>query len=317
MKAKAFFVDPFDLKEHKEASKLIPKMSDKEWDDFLVNVKEVGIRQPLDINYNNEVLDGRHRLKVAKKLELEKIEVRQHDLTPEQEIKFVRDISIEQKILTVAQKHKIFTDSQEFIGDLYEKGRSAKTEGGKKGADITNKNGFGPTGPKPDNHNTNKEIGKQIGTSKNTVKRLNKVKKESPESYEKVVNGEETPAGAYNKLPSVKNNKKKNDGTTERKEKDISKTEKQSDSKPKRTSNLYDFQNQDVSEEEQKELFLQSNNETIKGYLSQMTMLLNRIEDLDEVITLHDDDKDFFIEHVKTIDFLQETINKNYGSVLN
>lgn len=291
------------LKEHKKASSLIPEMTEKEWGDFLKNVEENGIRKPLDVTTDYEILDGRHRLKAAKKLGIRMVEIMVHDLSESDAIKWVRDISIEQKILTTAQKHKIFTDADDFMESLYEAGKKAKKEGAVKGGEIKNKSAFGSEEPKAQ-HNTAKKVGKQIGASDTTVKRLNTIKKKSPELYTEVVQGEKSAKGAYMELHPP--------GNKEPKEKPIKK-----DNAAKKSETLYDFQNQEVSREEEKELLLHGNNETLRSYLNQISTFLGRINNLDEVITLRNDDEDFFANKIETINLLKDTIKKHYGGVTN
>src|SRR5699024_4377731 len=120
---KTLFVDPNELEEHKKASALIPEMTDKEWKDFLKNVEEFGIRKQLDVTKEYKIVDGRNRAKGAKKINIESIEVNDHDLSEEEIIEWVKDMSIEQKILSPAQKHKIFTDAEGFMKSLYEEGK--------------------------------------------------------------------------------------------------------------------------------------------------------------------------------------------------
>lgn len=205
-------VSPTKLKEHEKASALIPEMSDKEWDDFFENVQQVGIRQPLDINTKYEVLDGRHRLKAAKRLGLNKIEVRQHDLTEDEEMKFVRDTAIERRSLTPEQKLNIILNTEDLIKDIYEKGKKAKIEGSKKGASITNKTALGSIEPKAKKSDSNTKIGEMAGLSKSQVVRAKKIKRENPDLYKEVVEGKKAISTAYNELPTVKTdhlNKKK------------------------------------------------------------------------------------------------------------
>ena len=295
--SKTIFVDPFDLKEHKKASALIPEMTKKEWDDFLKNVKEVGIRQPLDINKYYEVLDGRHRLRAAKQLKLEKIEVRQHDLTEEEEMMFVRDTAIERRNLTPAQKHKVFTDAEDFIKSIYKEGRDNKTGRPPK------KEKFGPKGPnikKP--HNSNQEIGKVIGASGTTVKRLNKIKKEDPELYEDVVKGDVAPTTAYGNLDSVKKNIGRGKGINK---KDISKqkkTEKNDQPKKKSSGNLYDFKNPDLTKEETEKALFKGNVETIFRHLKEVDMFINRNSNYEDIVlSAIEKDEDTFMSYIDSL----------------
>lgn len=293
---KVFFIDPFSLKEHKKASALIPEMNKEEWDDFFKNIKEVGIRQPLDINKNYEVLDGRHRLRAAKELELEKIEVREHELTEEEEMKFVRDTAVERRNLTVAQKHKIVTETDDLINSIYEEGRRNMSDAGKKvvSMDTTLKK-----------HNTNEEIGKMIGASRATAARLNRVKKESPVEYEKVVKGEKSARRAYDELPSVQKNKNRRNA----------KRGDKGAEKKRPNGNLYDFKNEEVSEEEKAELLLESKNITLKNHLEQLRMFVENTENLDEVISLSVSCEKDFIKYSRVMETLQIAIQKRYGSV--
>lgn len=301
--SKTFSIDPFELREHEKASELIPEMSEEVWISFFDNVKEFGIRQPLDINQNNEVLDGRHRLRAAKELNLESIEVRKHELTEDEQLEFVRDTAIEVKELSPAEKHKIFTNAEVLIKDIYEKGKKNRT-----GRPPLN-NKSGSLDPHLKKHNTSEEVAKVIGTGSATVKRLNKVKKENPDLYEEVVKGNKTPTGAYYELPTVKQPKGKRVGS------DVVKQVKKESPKKRNDKRLFDFQPSNVTKEEEVELLLQSKNETIKSYLRQIKMLLNGTENLEEIITLNSEDDLFYEEHLESINKLSKALNKKHGGV--
>ena len=66
---------PSDLSEH-ERSGLVPEMQAIEWRAFLADVKERGVVTPLEITPSGTVLDGRHRLRAARELELTAVPVR-------------------------------------------------------------------------------------------------------------------------------------------------------------------------------------------------------------------------------------------------
>ncbi|MCJ1993622.1 hypothetical protein GYN24_03370 [Lactococcus piscium] len=67
---------------------------------------------------------------------------------------------------------------------------------------------LGSAEPNVENERTNVKLAELANTSKASVVRMKKVKKESPELYEKVVNGEKTISGAYNELPTTVTPKK-------------------------------------------------------------------------------------------------------------
>lgn len=201
-------VDVERLSEHLKASALIPEMTETEWKDFFKSVEDNGIRQPIDANTEYQVLDGRHRLRAAKKLGIKKIEVRFHELTEEEQMKFVRDTAIERRSLTTAQRIHIVLSTEELVNSIYEEGRENKRVAIKK-AHQNNPNhkvdSFYPTGPKQskDTHNSNVKLAEIANVSKNQIVRIKKIKREDPELYEQVLKGEKTISGAYLELPTT------------------------------------------------------------------------------------------------------------------
>lgn len=192
------------LSEHQKACALIPEMTEKEWTDFLKSVEESGIRQPLDVNQNYEVLDGRHRLRAAIKLDIEKVDVRVHEFTEDEEIKFVRDTAIERRSLTPAQRMHIVLSTEELVNSIFEEGEQARVEGNKKGGLIKNNGGLASTEAKAQNpHSSSRKLAEIAGTSKSQIDRMRKIKNESPENYEQVVNGDKSIYKAYMELPTT------------------------------------------------------------------------------------------------------------------
>lgn len=197
-----------ELKTNETISDLIPEMTDKEYLDLKTSIDEEGIRHAIDINADNTILDGRHRVRACKSLGIESIMYNRHDLSESEAIKFVRDTAIERRHLTKEQKLNIVLNSEELVSDIQARARDNKLEALKK-ANESNPNhktdGLGPRGPKPSKPtNTNAELGKIAGVGKSTVVRAKKVKRENPEAYEKVIKGESTFNAEYEKLPTVK-----------------------------------------------------------------------------------------------------------------
>src|SRR5699024_6131751 len=273
---------------------------EKEWEDFLKNVEEFGIRKPLDVTKDYKILDGRHRAKAAKKLGIETVEVTIHDLTEQEIIRWVRDISIEQKILSPAQKHKIFTEEEDFMKNLYEEGKEKIDEGRKNSHKSRKGNLAKSQGPKP-KHNTNDEIGKMIGVSGTTVKRLNAVKKKDPELYEEVIKGKESARSAYTKLHPPRNKVSEENDT-------VNKTKKTK-------NNLYNFKNENLSKEEEEKLLLDSKNETLKSHLKQLKLFIESNDNLEEIISLNPKDESVYYEYSQVLEVIQRKINKNNRSV--
>ena len=68
-------VSTAQLTEHSKQTEYSPLMSKKKWAEFIVNIKDNGIRQPLVVTKGFRVIDGKHRLKAAKELGIENVRV--------------------------------------------------------------------------------------------------------------------------------------------------------------------------------------------------------------------------------------------------
>jgi len=189
-----------NLKESKKFSDMVPEMNDIEYKDFIKSIKENGVRQPIHILKDKTILDGRHRVKACKELDIKEIQAVVHDFNEDEAIEFVRDTAIERRNITKAQKIDIILRSEELISELTERVRMNQ---GRR-SDLTSD----PTGPEvKKTKNTNEAIADMAGAGKTTVTRMKKIRKEDPESYKQVLDGERGAWGAYQELPSVKKNK--------------------------------------------------------------------------------------------------------------
>lgn len=186
------------LKFDDEINELVPEMNEDEWNNFLTSVEKEGIRQPIDVNKDMTIIDGRHRVKASKELGFTELQARVHDLTRVEMLKFVRDTAVERRNLTKAQILNIVLSTDDLVGDL--EARAKENQG--KRTDLTLESKESEVKPQ----NTNEELGKIAGVSKATVQRAKRVKKENPEAYEKVVKGESTWRTEYDKI--LKTNKK-------------------------------------------------------------------------------------------------------------
>ena len=206
------------LKTNQDVDELVPRMREQEWKDFLKSIERDGIRQPIDINKDMTIIDGRHRVDAAKLMGFEEIEARVHDLNEQELFKFVRDTAIERRHLTKEQRLHIVLSTSELIEELeYEaKERQKKSIEYANAKNPKRNNGSGPTEPnakisesKKDTR-TNAKLAELAGVGKTTVVRAKKVKNENPEGYEKVIKGESTFSREYESLPSIKNDGSKN-----------------------------------------------------------------------------------------------------------
>ena len=197
-----------ELKTNETISNLIPEMTEKEYLDLKTSIDEEGIRHAIDINADNTILDGRHRVRACKSLGIESIKYNRHDLSESEAIKFVRDTAIERRHLTKEQRLNIVLNSEDVIAEISERAKERQRES----ARLTTNERLGTSGPnreKAPTKRVNQEIAELAGVGRSTVVRAKKVKRENPEAYEKVIKGESTFNAEYEKLPTVKKPKPK------------------------------------------------------------------------------------------------------------
>jgi len=83
---------------------LIPPMSEEDYHNLLEDIRQNGILQPIDITYNNVILDGHHRVKAAKELGIKEVEVRIPELLYVDEDEFLISVAMNRRHLTEGQK---------------------------------------------------------------------------------------------------------------------------------------------------------------------------------------------------------------------
>ncbi|PTF20468.1 hypothetical protein BUY42_00365 [Staphylococcus devriesei] len=219
-------VDINKLKFDADINQLVPEMTEKEFDDLVTNIEMQGQHTPIHINWDNTILDGRNRINALKKLNINEVKAIRENLEKDEALKFVRDTAVERRNLTANQRLNIVLNAKDLIGDIQERAKEKRRKALKK-ANKTNpnhtSNGFSSAEPKPSKEeihtieetpktnqfdtpvHENKELAELAGVSKSTVMRAKKVKREDPETYEKVIKENSGWNKAYNELPSVKN----------------------------------------------------------------------------------------------------------------
>ena len=114
-----------ELKPHPHQN-IVPPMSNMEYTDLLKDIKQNGILQPVDITYENIILDGHHRFRAAKELGIKEVEVRIPELI---------DISDDEYLISVALNRRHLSEGQKAVlANEYRKVISEKiqSEAGKK-----------------------------------------------------------------------------------------------------------------------------------------------------------------------------------------
>ncbi|WP_203627582.1 ParB/RepB/Spo0J family partition protein [Lacticaseibacillus mingshuiensis] len=194
MKTEIVSVPLTDLSEDETIKSLVPEMTTDEWGKFLESCKKSGIRQPIDVRNDGVVLDGRHRYRAAKILNLTTISVIYHKLNQEQSIEFVRDTAIERRNLTAVQRVDIVLRSEELVKGIEQKAKA------KQISSLQHQSSFGPMGPNEKPIRTDVTLSKLANTSPTTIKRMKKIKKVDPETYEHVVAGEISAHTVYDRI---------------------------------------------------------------------------------------------------------------------
>ena len=211
-----------ELKENKEFSRMVPEMSDIEYNEFLKSIEKDGIRQPIHILLDKTILDGRHRVRACKDLNIQEIQALVHNFDEDEAIEFVRDTAIERRNITKVQRVDIILRSEDLIKSIEEEARKRMVKGKKAtlvSADTEVK----------ESKRTNQSVADMAGVGSATVARMRRIQKESPEDYKAVVESKKPVKTAYNELPTVKSKEamemKRKNNETEHKVKTLTEEE--------------------------------------------------------------------------------------------
>lgn len=287
---------------------LIPPLKKDEFEKLEKNILQDGIRDKLII-WEETIIDGHNRYEIAKKHKLDFGVKRLHFISKEEAINWMLNNQLGRRNLTPQQRVDVLFNADELIKSIYEKGKKKHVQNAER---LNEKKQFSSTEENRKPHNSVKEIAEMAETSPATVSRMRKLKREDEGSYKKVVDGEVGLYTAYNNLPTVNSASAKKDGFVKNDERGDKNAK--SDSRRKKDA-LYRFENEDVSKEESEKLLLESKGHTLKNFMEQISLFLKKIDDLEEVISLKESDKDFFIKHNNDLENIVQTIKKIYGSV--
>lgn len=194
-------IDVSKLKFDNDINQLVPEMTEEEFNDLVESINDEGQRTPIHINKDNTILDGRHRVRAMKDLNIKQVSAIKENMEKDEALKFVRDTAVKRRNLSANQRLNVMLNAKDLIDDLQER---AKANQGKRN-DLT----FGSAELNVNKApvHENKEIAEMVGVSPSTVMRAKKVKKENPEAYEEVIKNNGGWDKAYRELESVKNKK--------------------------------------------------------------------------------------------------------------
>ena len=196
------------LKENEKISALVPEMTEIEYDEFIQSIREEGIRTPIHIQEDMTILDGRHRVRACREMGITHIQAIVHNLSSGDAVKFATTTAVNRRNLTPAQRIDIALRCTELLDEIKRKAKENQAEF--KANQFTGK--VESVSTESDSKNTNR-VSKQIAdiskTSRATVNRLLRIKREDEQKYDEVVKGEKSIRGAHDELPSVKAKAKK------------------------------------------------------------------------------------------------------------
>ena len=261
-----------ELKTDETINNLIPEMTEEEYLSLKANIEEKGLRHEIDINHDNTILDGRHRVRVFESMGRESIPFKRHDLNKSEAIEFVRDTAVERRNLSKQQIIDIVLNSEEIVSEIQERARENQ---GKRN-DLTSGSIDPQVKTKPDTipkTNTAEELAKLADTSSATIKRSKKLKKENPEGYKKVLDGESSLYKEYTALPTVKKPKPKKEVVDD--------VPVKAPSKPKRDIREEMIEREaSLSDEDRKKAHEGMTTENFKSYLENIRYTLQQMKDL-------------------------------------
>src|SRR5699024_3376896 len=220
----------------------------------------------------------------AKKHDLEFEVKRLHFLNKEEAINWMLDNQLGRRNLSPQQRVDVIFQAEELIKIIYEKGKV------KQFSELKHqKSSFGATDQndkKP--HNSREEIAKLAKTSGATVQRMKKIKKENPEAYKEVVNDNQSVFEAYKNLPTVVNKQAEKEGFVKKHERGDVKTKKEEPSekavKKRKSSQLYDFENPEITAKERENAMFGANVETLFMHLAEMESFYGRTKNVEDVV---------------------------------
>ena len=121
------------LKFDEDINQLVPEMTEEEFSDLVKSIDEEGQRTPIHINDDNTILDGRHRVRALKELNINEVSAIKEDMSKSEALKFVRDTAVKRRSLSANQKLNVILNTKDLIDGLQER---AKTNQGTRN-DLT------------------------------------------------------------------------------------------------------------------------------------------------------------------------------------
>lgn len=191
------------LKPH-EAAQIVPRMRPDEWKAFLEDVRANGVIEPLVIQRDGPVLDGRHRLDAARECGFEVVPYREVELSEREQVDFVIRSAVIRRHLSDDQRAMLANYLREQIGDESKRTRSAKAGAGnrKKGKNLE------VTSASKIKERARKQAAEALNVPESKVRKAKEIADESPELADKVLAGDITLKDAQRQVRRKQRTKK-------------------------------------------------------------------------------------------------------------
>lgn len=180
-------VSTAQLTEHSKQAEYSPQMSKKKWREFVASVAKEGILQPIVVTKGFRVIDGKHRLKAAKELNIESVRVIIEEISEDKIPAYITATKLARDDLKSGQRAAL---AMRF--HYNEERENGKRNQGNR-TDLTSS----PIGEKVDTHD---RIAKMAGVGKGSIGRLLPVYRNRPDLFELVFNGEYSINKAYTQM---------------------------------------------------------------------------------------------------------------------
>lgn len=112
-----------DLRQHPQ-SHLIPEKRKEKFDSLLLNIKQEGILQPIEISRDGTILDGHNRFLAAKKLDMKEVPVR--IINPPDDFSYMLDMAIERRHLNEGQRIALTLLCENYIKKIEEEAKNKR-----------------------------------------------------------------------------------------------------------------------------------------------------------------------------------------------
>jgi len=173
----------------------LPSLTPKEYNALKASISKNGVLVPIELDDNDTVLDGHHRLKACQDLGIADYPKRtRHFESESDKIRHIITLNKDRRHLTPSQLATLAIDILPALEDDAKKRQVAQGERGKEGGRGKTKTlrDLVPEGFSDDHARSDEQAAKILGTNQKYVQYAKKLKEEAPDLFKDVSTGERT-----------------------------------------------------------------------------------------------------------------------------